>query len=293
MVWQMKEYILATRPWSLPASLMPAIMANILAYKQLDDGEFSKLTAIGSMVCVFGVHIAGNLVNTYYDFMYGVDGPNSDDKTLVDGILKPRNVFNFSIASYALSIISFIVFTTFTNIDFILLFCLFSMGALLSFFYTGVLKLKYVAFGDLVIILTFGPLNVLFTYASQTNLLSWKPIMASIPLICLTEAILHANNSRDSREDQIKNIITLPIMLGDRYSFHFYALLIVTPFLFALYMGVTHSVLFLLELILFPMAMSLIEQYQAGDLTEMPQRTAQINLLYGMVYAFVFACSSF
>lgn len=33
------------------------------------------------------VHCAGNVVNTYYDYVKGIDNRKSDDRTLVDHIL--------------------------------------------------------------------------------------------------------------------------------------------------------------------------------------------------------------
>lgn len=42
-------------------------------------------------------------------------------------------------------------------------------GLSASFLYTGGLGLKYIALGDVAIILTFGPVTVLFAYMSQVR----------------------------------------------------------------------------------------------------------------------------
>lgn len=38
------------------------------------------------------VHCAGNVVNTYYDYVKGIDNRKSDDRTLVDHILTSDEV---------------------------------------------------------------------------------------------------------------------------------------------------------------------------------------------------------
>jgi len=94
--------------------------------------------------------------------------------------------------------------------------------------YTGGIGFKYLALGDLIIILTFGPITVLFAYVSQigsvpsdTSFLSeviMKPLLYAIPLALNTEAILHSNNARDHDEDKKSGIVTLAIYLGKKFK---------------------------------------------------------------------------
>lgn len=59
----------------------------MLAYKS--SQLFSFVLLLVTCVTVLALHAAGNLVNTYYDFVRGVDSQKSDDRTLVDSKLKP------------------------------------------------------------------------------------------------------------------------------------------------------------------------------------------------------------
>jgi 1,4-dihydroxy-2-naphthoate octaprenyltransferase len=87
------HYVVALRPWSFSASLTPVLLGAVLAYKT--SGAFSLATLMATLVTVVSVHAAGNLVNTYYDFMRGIDSrQRSDDRTLVDSILTPEEVGN-------------------------------------------------------------------------------------------------------------------------------------------------------------------------------------------------------
>lgn len=49
--------------------------------------EFSLLIFILTIITIALVHCAGNVVNTYYDYVKGIDTRKSDDRTLVDHIL--------------------------------------------------------------------------------------------------------------------------------------------------------------------------------------------------------------
>lgn len=89
---KLKTYLLALRPWSLSASLVPTLLGSALAYRSSSPHEFNFLTFVLTIFTVVTVHGAGNVVNTYYDYVKGIDNRKSDDRTLVDHILSPDEV---------------------------------------------------------------------------------------------------------------------------------------------------------------------------------------------------------
>lgn len=89
---KLKTYLLAVRPWSLSASLVPTMLGTALAYKSNDDYNFSFLTFVLTTFTIITVHGAGNVVNTYFDYVKGIDNRKSDDRTLVDHILSKDEV---------------------------------------------------------------------------------------------------------------------------------------------------------------------------------------------------------
>jgi len=68
---------------------------------------------------------------------------------------------------------------------------LFFSGVLSSFIYTGGIGLKYIAFGDVLILLTFGILTTVFAFFIQTGEISMKVLGYALSLALNTEAILH------------------------------------------------------------------------------------------------------
>lgn len=87
---KIKTYLLALRPWSLSASLVPTILGSAIAYRT--PGDFNFVTFVLTIFTVITVHGAGNVVNTYFDFVKGIDNRKSDDRTLVDHILTKDEV---------------------------------------------------------------------------------------------------------------------------------------------------------------------------------------------------------
>lgn len=102
---KLKTYLFALRPWSLSASLVPTLLGSALAYRSSTPHEFNPLTFILTIFTVVTVHGAGNVVNTYYDYVKGIDNRKSDDRTLVDHILSKDEVNEPNICEITLIIV--------------------------------------------------------------------------------------------------------------------------------------------------------------------------------------------
>lgn len=90
---KLKTYLLALRPWSLSASLVPTLLGSALAYRSPGVYDFNLFTFLLTIFTVITVHCAGNVTNTYFDYIKGIDSrKSSDDRTLVDHILTKDEV---------------------------------------------------------------------------------------------------------------------------------------------------------------------------------------------------------
>jgi 1,4-dihydroxy-2-naphthoate octaprenyltransferase len=92
MFGQIKNYIIATRPWSFTMSLISVSVGTLLAAQ---EGPVSwawyVLTAAG--ITVF--HAAANVINDYFDTRYHVDQSDSPTakyrpQPILSGMLTPR-----------------------------------------------------------------------------------------------------------------------------------------------------------------------------------------------------------
>ncbi|KAG7261703.1 hypothetical protein CRUP_008033 [Coryphaenoides rupestris] len=135
----------------------------------------------------------------------------------------------------------------------------------------GAVLYSYVALGDVVILITFGPLAVMFAHAVQVGYLSVLPLVYAVPLALNTEAILHSNNTRDMDSDRRAGIVTLAILLGPTLSYVLYNVLLISM---------------ALPLLTLPMAFPLEKQFRSRCYARIPQKTAKLNLLMGLFYVF-------
>lgn len=146
--------------------------------------------------------------------------------------------------------------------------------------------LKYVALGDIVILITFGPLAVMFAHAVQVGYLSVLPLVYGVPLALNTEAILHSNNTRDMDSDKQAGIVTLAILVGPTLSYVLYNLLLFVPYVLFCILATRYTISLALPLLTLPMAFSLEKQFRSRCYAKIPQKTAKLNLLMGLFYVF-------
>ena len=237
----MNNWILATRPWSLPASLVPALIAFAYAFWSVKSGitypggmgwhePLSSWSVPSWLLGIFAVcgavifQIAGNLISDYYDFNHGVDraGTFGSSRMLVNGVFTPRQILNFGLTALAIGI--FIGMLTFLFAGPHILW-IGSLGVTGTYFYY---ILKYHALGDLCIFIIFGILVPLGVTYSMMSTLDWHIVAVTAPIGLLIVNILHANNTRDIRDDGKASITTQAMLLGlkcSKYKYVVYTIL--------------------------------------------------------------------
>jgi 1,4-dihydroxy-2-naphthoate octaprenyltransferase len=282
-----RAWFIGLRPYSFPASIVPMLVGVALAYRaESFDVPLFLLTLVGGLC----FHAGANLVNTYFDFGRGLDSArDADDRTLVDSILRPRQVLAFAVALFLVGggIGGYLAWESGWEI-----LALGAAGLALGVFYTAEpLGFKYVALGDLGIFVAFGPLLVLGAYFVQTEELAWLPFFFSIPLGLMVDAILHGNNFRDAEADRRVGGRTLAQFLGQQGSRYAYWLLLLSPYAFAIGFAAAVSPWMLLPIASVPLALRLARSISVsgdelrGALAFLPQQTAQLVLLYGGLLA--------
>ncbi|XP_062549096.1 ubiA prenyltransferase domain-containing protein 1 homolog [Armigeres subalbatus] len=290
---KIKTYLSALRPWSLSASLVPTLLGAAIAYRTNGFHEFNFLTFLFTIFTVVTVHCAGNVVNTYFDFVKGIDNRKSDDRTLVDHILSKDEVVTLGALLYCAGCFGFIFLVYLSPAKLEHLALVYFGGLSSSFLYTGGIGLKYIALGDVLILVIFGPISVLFAYMAQTGYVEWMTIYYAIPLALNTEAILHSNNTRDAESDKKVGIVTLAILIGRTSSYILYALLLFTPYVMFVVLGVKYSCAFLLPMVTLPQAFKIEKQFRnEATLHGVPRQTARLNLFFGILYVVACFCAA-
>ncbi|KAI4497033.1 hypothetical protein M0802_007779 [Mischocyttarus mexicanus] len=286
---KLSSYFLALRPWSLSASLVPTLLGSALAYRLIGLTNFSWISLILTLCTVISVHGAGNVVNTYFDYIKGVDSRKSDDRILVDHLLSKDELVSLGALLYAVGCIGFVLLTMISPAKMEHLALVYFGGLSSSFLYTGGIGLKYIALGDVLILVIFGPISVLFAFMAQTGYVELGTIYYAIPLALNTEAILHSNNTRDLESDKKVGIVTLAILIGYTASHVLYAFLLFTPYITLVVLALRYSVWFLLPVITLPTAFKIEKQFRNPHMIQnVPKQTARLNMFLGILY--ILAC---
>ena len=219
----LKDWVIATRPWSFPASAMPVLVT--LGY--LFWRGFQLDWAIGAFTILNVVlfHAAGNTWSDYKDYKCGVDREDTvGGLSIVSGQFQPQEIKRLSMILFAIAVAGGLALTCLTGIT-TLYFGL--AGAVLTLFYPW---LKYHALGDLDIFLTYSVVPMLGTSFVATGEIHLSVLILSVPVGLITVGILHSNNTRDIEQDRRAGIKTFAMCVGGKVSTVLYCLEMVVPF---------------------------------------------------------------
>ena len=216
----------AMRMFSLPISVLPVVLATAAVRP---PGDWDWYVLIASVLGAVLLHLAGNMLNDYFDFISGVDrkvdgDENRPGRLLVRGLLRPAEVLAQAIICL-LAAVPFGGFLLWRCGPGILWFGFAAIVGLYS--YTGPpFKLKYRAMGEVLIFLICGPTLMLGAAYAQTGRIDMVVLWLSLPVGMTTTAILVGNNIRDTHEDSTAGIKTLAHVLGGKAMRALYVVLL-------------------------------------------------------------------
>lgn len=218
-----KSWLLATRPWSFPASAMPILVT--LAYLFWLGRNVDWGIGIWTLLNIVFFHASGNVWSDYFDFTKGVDKENNVGATsLTSGEFAPAEIKKLALVLLAISSISGIALVFCTGIP-TLYFGI--AGVVLTLLYPW---LKYNALGDVDIFLTYSLLPILGTTYVATGALDAEALWLALPIGLITVGILHANNARDIEHDRQAGIRTFAMNVGKKASAIIYCSEVILPF---------------------------------------------------------------
>ena len=290
-----KNWIIATRPWSFPASSMPALLtiSYIFFLKNEITTDINWVYGVLAMIGAVLFQASGNLIGDYFDYKFNVDRKDTfgSSRMLVDGVFKPKSIFTYGISFLVIGILLglFLFINTGTDLLWIGV-----IGVLGTYFYY---KMKFIALGDLLIFIIYGPLIGLGTAYVMTNQLHWDVLLLNIPVAFLVVNILHANNTRDIRDDGKANIKTQAMILGIKGAKIQYILLALGAYVAVTLMvalGMLHP-LSLLVVVTLPIALKNIKLMQQAqiDKPEVIKDLDAASAQLVMAFTLLFSLSNF
>lgn len=218
---KLKVWMQNARKASLAQSMLPAILAVVIA---INEAEFNIFLAILAVLGVVSAHLGMNLADDFFD--YKVNTAESRKELSRQGIRArivkyPYLTSNEStLQDLKKAIVLFLLFAAIMGgiiltVRFNWLIVLIAFLTLfLGISYSGFpFKFSYIGLGELVIGIIFGPLLMMGVYIASANRLDYSVVLASIPVGLLVVNILFTHSFIDKKADESANKMTFARLL--------------------------------------------------------------------------------
>ena len=281
----MNVWITGARPRTLPAAVVPVAIGAGAAIGVDGSGGVVWWRVGAALVVSLALQIAVNYANDYSDGVRGTDDVRVGPARLVaSGLATPAAVKRAAMVSFAVAGVAGLAIALDTSMVLILV-GLASIAA--GWFYTGGPRpYGYLGLGEVFVFVFFGLVATAgTTYAAIQQVTSLSLIMgcAAGALAC---ALLVINNLRDIPTDREVGKNTLAVRFGDRRTRIFYALLLVSAFVFAL-AAATERPWVVLTVASVPLAVLPIKAVLAGasgrSLIDVLGATGKLQLAFGVL----------
>lgn len=229
----LKPWILAARPKTLPISFIPIMVGTTLSLGAVQSIDWI-LACLALLFSIF-IQIGTNLVNDALDFKKGSDtsarvGPK---RITQSGLLSFKQVLQGGFFAFALAILFGIPLVW--HAGFPLLIILF-LSVFCGYIYTGgPWPLAYHGMGEIFVFLFYGLISTSSVYYLQTGFIDIHCLVAGIQLGLLACVPIAINNLRDIVSDASSNKRTFAVRCGKEIARIEIALFILIPYLIGFY----------------------------------------------------------
>ena len=284
-----KTLFSATRPPSLIITIAPVVMATAMAF---GDGIAHFPTAVVALIGGVLIHAGTNLINDYTDFKRGADRVGDFDpmRGILVGDVNPIVIKKAAVIAFALALIPAGYLINRGGWPIVMI-------AVLSFlagiFYTaGRHPLAYVGgFGDLFVLVFFGPIAVAGTYYVQSLEINAAVILSGLAPGMITLGVLTINNIRDYDKDRAVGKKTLVVRFGrmfgyGEYLFSFLGAFLIPVLIYALIQD-HQPILFAAALswVGMPVVIKVLQAQNTPDFNWSIGATVRLLILYVIIFS--------
>lgn len=212
------KWLIATRSAVTAVTIYSCIIAGLLTWR---DGHFAWLPWLIVTLGLFIAHGTNNLLNDYTDFSRGVDKDyyfriEYGVHPLVQGFWTKRQQLQWFAVSGVLAVLAGFYALFYTDFSPIVI-GLFAFGALVLLLYTW--PLKYLALGELLIFLIWGPIMITGVYvvlARGWTDNAWLVALAGVPFGLSVASINISKHIDKLSDDKGRGVGTMPVRFGEK-----------------------------------------------------------------------------
>ena len=220
----LKNYILATRPQFLVASLLPVILGTVTGYQSIVEkgGNLDGVAFFLALLCILFVHLGINVLNDVYDDVNGTDRINrhaispftGGSRTIQEKILSQLQMRQWGFLLLSLALVTGLLLFLHKGYE-VLIFGL--AGLFLGVAYSmPPVQLASRGLGELAILLGCGVLPVTGAAWLQSGNVGLTSLLLSIPVGLWISNIVVVNEVPDSQADGSSGKRTLAVRFGDK-----------------------------------------------------------------------------
>jgi 1,4-dihydroxy-2-naphthoate octaprenyltransferase len=287
----MNPWILAARPRTLGAAVIPVLAGAALAFSA---GSLDPLATVLIVACAVLIQIATNYFNDAIDHAKGADTAERLGPTRVtsSGLLAPRAVMRGGVICLALAVVLSIPLVLHGGWPIVVI------GVFSLFFayaYTGgPFPLAYLGLGEIFVVLFFGLIAVAGTFYLNALEWSYASLLAGLQIGLHSSVLLAVNNLRDIESDRAANKRTLAARFGLTFTRRENSTLVMAPFILGLaWLPLGYLWAFLLPLMTLPLgwwlARACLEAQPDRSVNQLLAQAAALHAAFGLLLAIGFA----
>jgi 1,4-dihydroxy-2-naphthoate polyprenyltransferase len=290
----MRSWLLAFRPKTLTAAVVPVVVATALAYA---DHQTVKYWVIAfALLSATFIQIGTNFINDAIDFKKGADtheriGPQ---RVTQSGLLTGKQVLIGGFMCFALAAAFGLPLVIEGGIP-ILVVGLLSLA--MGYCYTGgPYPLAYRGLGDLFVLIFFGLVAVCGTYYLHTGFVANSAIVAGFQIGFHATVLIAINNLRDAPLDAKVDKRTLAVRLGPKAARVEIVLLVLLPFVLNIFWLVNGllipAIITLLAIPLGAIVIKGVYRHEGGAVfNRFLAKSAALHLVFGILLSIGLALS--
>jgi 1,4-dihydroxy-2-naphthoate polyprenyltransferase len=214
------RWLISTRAAVLIMTFLSAALAGIFAVR---NHTFQFLPWLVMTLGLILAHATNNLFNDYTDFNRGVDKDNYfrtqyGPQPLASGLMTNVQLLTYTAITGLFAAVMGIFLIVSKGGDPVI-WWLFGLGVFFVLFYTW--PLKYIALGEIAVLIVWGPLMIGGGYYVMSGQWDWMVVWASLPYVLGVTTVIFGKHIDKSKIDKEKKIYTLPVIIGEkaaRYS---------------------------------------------------------------------------
>ena len=214
--WQVldpiSKWLIATRSAVILMTVFSAVIGGLLT---INTGKFDWLRFILCLIGLVFAHATNNLINDFTDSIRGVDKDNYfrtiyGPQTLEHGLWTKKQMLAVIVGTGLVAVICGLALVALSGIAVLWVMLI---GSFFVLFYT--FPLKFIGLGEIAVLAVWGPLMVGGTYLAITGDWSWNVALIGAVYAIGPTTVLLGKHTDKLKEDKIKHIYTLPVILGE------------------------------------------------------------------------------